>query len=76
MIRTLHVLDHSIPLHSGYTFRTAALLREQRALGWETFHLTSPKQGEISAPLKMSMACALPHSTGHRRPCQAPWAKS
>jgi len=48
MIRTLHVLDHSIPLHSGYTFRTAAILREQRALGWETFHLTSPKQGETS----------------------------
>ncbi|MCK9259469.1 MAG: glycosyltransferase, exosortase A system-associated [Azoarcus sp.] len=44
-MRILHVLDHSIPLHSGYTFRTAALLREQRALGWETFHLTSPKQG-------------------------------
>jgi hypothetical protein len=49
MIRVLHVLDHSIPLHSGYTFRTAALLREQRALGWETFHLTSPKQGEVTA---------------------------
>lgn len=44
-MRILHVLDHSIPLHSGYTFRTAALLREQRALGWETFHVTSPKQG-------------------------------
>jgi glycogen synthase len=52
MIRALHVLDHSIPLHSGYTFRTAALLREQRALGWETFHLTSPKQGETSAPME------------------------
>ena len=50
MTRILHVLDHSIPLHSGYTFRTAALLREQRALGWETFHLTSPKQGETTAP--------------------------
>jgi PEP-CTERM/exosortase A-associated glycosyltransferase len=49
MIRVLHVLDHSIPLHSGYTFRTAALLREQRALGWDTFHITSPKQGETSA---------------------------
>ena len=49
MIRTLHVLDHSIPLHSGYTFRTAALLREQHALGWETFHVTSPKQGKTSA---------------------------
>lgn len=43
-MRILHVLDHSIPLHSGYTFRTAAILREQRALGWETFHITSPKQ--------------------------------
>jgi PEP-CTERM/exosortase A-associated glycosyltransferase len=52
MIRTLHVLDHSIPLHSGYTFRTVALLREQRALGWETFHITSPKQGETSAPVE------------------------
>lgn len=49
MIRVLHVLDHSIPLHSGYTFRTAALLREQRALGWETHHLTSPKQGTTCA---------------------------
>ena len=52
MIRVLHVLDHSIPLHSGYTFRTAALLREQRAMGWETFHLTSPKQGETAAPFE------------------------
>jgi PEP-CTERM/exosortase A-associated glycosyltransferase len=43
------VLDHSIPLHSGYTFRTLSILREQRKLGWETFHLTSPKQGETSA---------------------------
>ncbi len=46
-MRVLHVLDHSIPLHSGYTFRTAALLREQRALGWQTHHLTSPKQGAV-----------------------------
>jgi PEP-CTERM/exosortase A-associated glycosyltransferase len=52
MIRVLHVLDHSIPLHSGYTFRTAALLREQRALGWETFHLTSPKQGQTTTPFE------------------------
>ena len=47
-LRILHVLDHSIPLHSGYTFRTLSILREQRKLGWETFHLTSPKQGETS----------------------------
>jgi PEP-CTERM/exosortase A-associated glycosyltransferase len=42
-MRILHVLDHSIPLHSGYTFRTLSILREQRRLGWETFHLTTPK---------------------------------
>lgn len=48
-LRILHVLDHSIPLHSGYTFRTLSILREQRALGWETCHITSPKQGETSA---------------------------
>lgn len=41
--RVLHVFDHSIPLHSGYTFRSLALLKGQRALGFETFHLTSPK---------------------------------
>jgi PEP-CTERM/exosortase A-associated glycosyltransferase len=46
------VLDHSIPLHSGYTFRTAALLREQRSLGWQTFHVTSPKQGQTAAPVE------------------------
>jgi len=47
--RILHILDHSIPLHSGYTFRTAAILREQRALGWETHHLTSEKQIKCNA---------------------------
>ncbi|MCC6531326.1 MAG: glycosyltransferase, exosortase A system-associated [Burkholderiales bacterium] len=44
-MRILHVLDHSLPLHSGYAFRTIAILRESQALGWETVQLTSPKQG-------------------------------
>lgn len=44
-MRILHVFDHSIPLHSGYTFRSLAILRQQRALGWETVHMTGPKQG-------------------------------
>jgi glycogen(starch) synthase len=48
-MRILHVLDHSIPLHSGYTFRTLAILRQQRALGWETVHLTSPKHDASAA---------------------------
>ena len=48
-LRILHVFDHSLPLHSGYSFRSLAILREQRALGWQTFHLTTPKQGVGSA---------------------------
>ncbi|NKN33372.1 TIGR04063 family PEP-CTERM/XrtA system glycosyltransferase [Marichromatium bheemlicum] len=48
-MRILHILDHSLPLHSGYTFRTANLLREQRRLGWETCHLTGPRHGNRRA---------------------------
>ncbi len=33
MTRVLHILDHSLPLHSGYTFRTRAILKAQQALG-------------------------------------------
>ncbi len=51
-LRVLHVLDHSLPLQSGYTFRTLAILREQRRLGWETVQLTSPKQGAGAALLE------------------------
>jgi PEP-CTERM/exosortase A-associated glycosyltransferase len=42
-MRILHILDHSIPLQSGYVFRTLSILKQQRALGWQTFHLTTPK---------------------------------
>ena len=48
-MRVIHILDHSIPLQSGYAIRTQAILKEQRALGWETFHLTGPKQGPAAA---------------------------
>jgi glycogen synthase len=44
-MRILHVLDHSLPVQSGYSFRSAAILREQRKLGWQTIHVTSPKHG-------------------------------
>ncbi len=43
-MRVLHIFDHSIPLQSGYTFRSLAILREQRKLGIETWQITSSKQ--------------------------------
>ena len=42
-MRILHVFDHSLPLHSGYSFRSRALMLGQRRRGWETVHLTSPR---------------------------------
>lgn len=39
-LRILHVLDHSLPMHSGYTFRTRAILKAQEALGWEVRGIT------------------------------------
>ncbi len=51
-MKILHVLDHSIPLHSGYTFRTRAILKQQAELGWETVQITSGKQGDSAAALE------------------------
>ena len=48
-MRILHILDHSLPLQSGYSFRTIAILTQQRALGWETLQLTSPRHGHTDA---------------------------
>lgn len=44
MTRVLHILDHSLPLQSGYTFRTRAIVRAQMALGWDVAGLTGQRQ--------------------------------
>lgn len=36
----LHVLDHSLPLQSGYTFRTRSILLQQQQMGWQTTQVT------------------------------------
>jgi len=42
-MRILHVLDHSLPLHSGYTFRTRAILKAQAALGLDVRGITGQR---------------------------------
>jgi len=42
-MRILHILDHSLPLQSGYVIRTLGIVNQQRALGWEPVLLTSGK---------------------------------
>ena len=51
-MKVLHVFDHSLPLHSGYTFRSRAILKQQHALGIETCHVTSPKHGNDQAEIE------------------------
>jgi glycogen(starch) synthase len=51
-MKVLHVLDHSLPVQSGYAFRSAAIIREQHRLGWETVQLTGPKQGATTAAVE------------------------
>lgn len=43
-MKILHLLDHSLPLQSGYSFRTIGILTAQRKRGWDTVHMTTPKQ--------------------------------
>jgi len=42
-LKVLHILDHSLPLHSGYTFRSQSILEAQRNRNWAAVALTSPK---------------------------------
>ncbi|MGQ0613696.1 MAG: TIGR04063 family PEP-CTERM/XrtA system glycosyltransferase [Planctomycetaceae bacterium] len=53
-MRILHILDHSLPLHSGYSFRTREILDQQRARGWETAQVTGTKQSGAREPVEVA----------------------
>ncbi|MES2043047.1 MAG: TIGR04063 family PEP-CTERM/XrtA system glycosyltransferase [Pseudomonadota bacterium] len=48
-MRVLHILDHGLPLHSGYTFRTRAILKAQMRAGWQVAAVTGPRHGAFDA---------------------------
>jgi len=47
-MKILHIFDHSLPLHSGYTFRSQAIIEQQRKQGYVTEHITSAKHAYIA----------------------------
>lgn len=47
-LKILHILDHSLPFHSGYALRTYNILRAQARLGWHPVALTSPEHNRIT----------------------------
>jgi PEP-CTERM/exosortase A-associated glycosyltransferase len=48
-MNVLHVLDHTVPYFSGYSFRTRYILETQQKLGLQPTALTSPKHENIQA---------------------------
>lgn len=48
-MRILHVFDHSLPLQSGYVTRSLGIIRSQRAHGWQTIHITTPRHPATAA---------------------------
>ena len=63
MTRVLHVLDHSLPLHSGYTFRTRAILKAQQALGLEVRGVTGLRHTQIGPQVEEADGLTF-HRTG------------
>lgn len=51
-LKILHLFDHSIPLQSGYTFRSRAILLHQQKMGYEIRAITSNRQGKCTNALE------------------------
>jgi PEP-CTERM/exosortase A-associated glycosyltransferase len=47
-MRILHVLDHSLPVASGYSYRSRSIVVFEKWLGLSPVVLTSPKHGSMS----------------------------
>ena len=50
MTRVLHILDHSLPLQSGYTFRTRAILTSLQKAGVEVRAITGARHSAEGPP--------------------------
>ncbi|HXF59253.1 MAG TPA: glycosyltransferase, partial [Candidatus Saccharimonadales bacterium] len=76
MTRILHVLDHSLPVHSGYTFRSESILLSQRARGWHVAAVTSPKHEASlgsAAPAEEEIQGVRYYRTGATPPSRFPF---
>lgn len=49
MSNVLHVLDHSLPEHDGYSFRSHSILTELRKTGLDLDAITGPKHGPVAS---------------------------
>ena len=77
-MRILHILDHSLPLQSGYVYRTLGIINQQRAIGWEpvlahqrqTSRLHADPRGDAGARADRRLG-VFPHAKADRACGQA-----
>jgi PEP-CTERM/exosortase A-associated glycosyltransferase len=68
-VTVLHVLDHSVPVFSGYSFRSRSIVMFQHRLGLRPVVLTSPKHGPSAEEVEVHDRIRhyrTPAGTGHR----------
>ncbi len=68
MTRVLHILDHSLPIQSGYTFRTRAILKSQQAAGIEVRAITGLRHKQDSPTAQIVDGLMF-----HRTPSVSAW---
>jgi PEP-CTERM/exosortase A-associated glycosyltransferase len=72
-MKVLHVLDHSLPLGSGYSYRSRSIVTFQKRMGLEPVVLTSPKQGTESDASELMDG--IPHYRTGRTGGRLPFAR-
>jgi PEP-CTERM/exosortase A-associated glycosyltransferase len=71
--RVLHILDHSLPIGSGYSYRSHSIVALQKRMGLEPVVLTSPKQGTESD--SREIVDGIPHYRTGRTGGRLPFAR-
>ena len=64
IMRVLHVLDHSLPLHSGYTFRTRAIMKSQQHAGLDVRGITGMRHVADGPPVEAAEGLLFHRSGG------------
>jgi len=67
MFRILHVLDHSLPMHSGYAFRTRAIMKAQLAGGLEVRGITGMRHTDPGPPTEVQDGLTFHRTPGAAR---------
>jgi PEP-CTERM/exosortase A-associated glycosyltransferase len=73
-LRILHILDHSLPLHSGYTFRTRAIMKAQIESGCKVVGVTGARHYAEGPPVETVDGLTFYRAQKHK-PARSPFGE-